>query len=976
MTNPPSEGREGARTARAGATSVPVAVLITLLVVAIALGVRAWMADRPARDASPADARAGAASPLAVPAGVTVALMADPQITGAPADSMNRGLLRDALAALRARPGTETPSAIVLTGRLLGMRPGQPSGTVKPSTSPSASPPAAPPASPPTSPPAAPPASPPAAPPASPPASPPAAPIAPAAPPSPSGNTGSPPVATDSLALAADSFAAVLAESPVANIYLVADSGVSPALVQRIRASDRLRAVGVEVVDLTGCYAAGSGVRADACASHLGATGYALVGMRALPALSAVPADSVAAQRTLSTAGEAAGSTAGSGGRAVLVAASAWPAPDARETTSGDTTEAARHNPRRLWEDLVRRPLLAGVLSGPAAASGAREIPYLVRAPVLGAPAGQGFTLVRLTDAGPRVGQMWYARGRFTGQDPAASPPPRTRGTIGNAAASLAGLVDDPRRLAMAGAWAIALLAAFLTAVTLWEIPDPERDVTTPVPLSPIAVQGPVVQQVGAAGAAPPTPAPAAPQQVTVVTTWFASNFGRTVISGLVGVTVVTLLDSTFWTDAGFNAKVYYIVLFVVFFLILLFSYAALRGLGEAVRSRVAAPRRPVVRQPLPVNASAWAQWRQETSYWLRRFGVWVASYRSTVVVFLDTLLNVVRGRNQMKSVIWEQTIIDLQFSLYRTIESVRENLTHALEDAIAHPPAQPDGCEKPTAGDVPAEAAGRAPPQPPVTAGDKPGEPTGTPAPSRLAPTPPAVPPQPGGPAPAPAAEESPPAKPAPNGPAQPRGKPWVRVSVSVMKGDGTELRYVATARGNLDKSFPPQSMAWISAFSGEPRWFVKRYLGEEPVLLYENATALPLVPSGALALADYFQQRVQDYGAFVVIPVPGQRKGGVGSRKGAIHISFDSCETLASVWKLDALQKGTVFDPTGETVQMVGDFHVVFDNPERLLQPDFIHSPAVAAVLRESVDVATEMLRNFNDDVFEHYIQPWRER
>jgi hypothetical protein len=53
------------------------------------------------------------------------------------------------------------------------------------------------------------------------------------------------------------------------------------------------------------------------------------------------------------------------------------------------------------------------------------------------------------------------------------------------------------------------------------------------------------------------------------------------------------------------------------------------------------------------------------------------------VLVALDTLIGVLFGRNQLQSAVWELTIADLHWSLYRVMEDIRVGLAKALASAI-----------------------------------------------------------------------------------------------------------------------------------------------------------------------------------------------------------------------------------------------------------------------------------------------------
>jgi hypothetical protein len=225
-------------------------------------------------------------------------------------------------------------------------------------------------------------------------------------------------------------------------------------------------------------------------------------------------------------------------------------------------------------------------------------------------------------------------------------------------------LWTDQTALAQAVLVAVSLLAAFLTVVQVWQIPPPSRRLsgdTTPA----------------GENALPPI---RPDQSKDFAANLLSNNFSRTVLGGLVGLTAVTFLDSLF-TDSypdGLNAKAYYLVLFVAFFLTLLIASALLRGLEEAIRSRISLPRLYPVRE-----GSLWI-------YGARRFGSWLASFRSTLLVFIDTAFNVVQGKNQLQTEIFSRHIGDLHEAMAQAADRVCESVHHAVIEALNKKAALP----------------------------------------------------------------------------------------------------------------------------------------------------------------------------------------------------------------------------------------------------------------------------------------------
>jgi len=364
------------------------------------------------------------------------------------------------------------------------------------------------------------------------------------------------------------------------------------------------------------------------------------------------------------------------------------------------------------WKDVVDSRAVAGVLAGHfhdnhreiyyppyqwSQAAGNRADPAkLLLAPPLGVRLqdisprqARGFALVRLE--GDRVSRRmyWYhpARGMFQ-PDPVRVRPPRPPGGGGWPGLAATArmywqMATQPVDLARAAVIAIAFLAAFLTIVELWEIPPPKT------PLAPGAAQP--------AAATPPARDFSA----------FQSNFVKTVLAGLGGMLVLSFLESI-WADKGINAKAYYIVLFITFFFLMLLLYALIQGLIEGLRSRIftqhpvrawrpAAPRgrsggsappgpgagpgpgaSPGPTAPRGSSKGA-REARFRLSYWRLRTWDWILSLRAFFLIFFDTFSNVLRGRNQLRTVVFEKAITDLHWSIVRAADRIRGEIERAI---------------------------------------------------------------------------------------------------------------------------------------------------------------------------------------------------------------------------------------------------------------------------------------------------------
>jgi|GEM_PF-6130350 len=542
-------------------------------------------------------------------------------------------------------------------------------------------------------------------------------------------------------------------------------------------------------------------------------------------------------------------------------------------------------------------------------------------------------------------------------------------------------IATDKTSLAKATVAGIALLAAFLTVVQTWQIPPPTTPMANPQSAPPPGK--------------PPAPAASAPRKNGAAAeksvSPFDSNFARTVFTGLGGMFAVTFLDSV-WATKDFNAKSYYLVLFVLFFLAILFFFALLRAGGEALRSRVAVPYRPPVRQYIKLHGSkrhAGADERHAgagerhagageppavkgeppagtteplvpepwPSYWLNRFWLWLLSWRSSVLVFWDTTFNVIQGKNQLETVVFQNSIIELQTSLVRATRQICQDVHVAVIDALR---------DKVPAIDY------------------------------------------------------------------------WdVRVNVSTLADDEQSLFYIAWETGSVSTSFPKASMAWIAVVSGTARWYKALPDYKEALLTTDVAVQARLGDKHPL-VGNYYQDRgQQDYTGFIVLPIPWGRRGEGGHyRRAGLHVSFRDHRYMDRLWKHldhpvahqganegkendaeahagkapasnvhdakahhdgahdaqahdahDAKAHG-VHDskaPDGETPdgKARGGTHIPnYDDWKGLLDRHSLadgkagqivpQNGAVRAVLLESVDVLAELLRPFNEHVFEDYIRP----
>jgi hypothetical protein len=245
------------------------------------------------------------------------------------------------------------------------------------------------------------------------------------------------------------------------------------------------------------------------------------------------------------------------------------------------------------------------------------------------------------------------------------------------------------------------------------------------------------------------------------------------------------------------------------------------------------------------------------------------------------------------------------------------------------------------------------------------------------------------------------------------------VRVNISVLSSDLTNVFYIATAPGSAVKKFPKTSVAWVSVFTGKIRWYLASYRRPEPnvfdrILLFDNNKGKIPGSEDQIFLKSYYQPRDEDYEAFVVLPVPWpSRSFDENQVKGAIHISFRWEEQFKSLWKMlspkeiesgantahEEATKGVEAAihaaPTREekeklTARKEADIKGAFEvwkkvNADPLLYPPIpVHSGfytykteeqmledrckdlQVRAVLRSALVVLGELLRGFNENIY----------
>ncbi|HEY4933313.1 MAG TPA: hypothetical protein VII23_17255 [Terriglobales bacterium] len=284
----------------------------------------------------------------------------------------------------------------------------------------------------------------------------------------------------------------------------------------------------------------------------------------------------------------------------------------------------------------------------------------------------------------------------------------------------------------------------------------------------------------------------------------FKSRFGKTALAGLAGSVVADIVSNLMKSDPAVQPLILksYVISFVIFFFIILFWFARANANLEADRAEIMFGRGRVIE-----------------------------------VVRRDTCLNLIRGKNQMRT----QELVDEVGTYQEMIESVCRRLCQAMKEMIRETAGQPDLD---------------------------------------------------------------------------------VRVSISVVsrgdqdegKGEAasnnaqvTALRYVSRDEKSMDKKFQKKSVAWFAVMLGEPRWYLKGWKNSADNLLLDgDAGSVPESFRQALgqefkkkvSFSEYWEERDQDYDAFLIIPVPLGKRYMEPVRCGAIHVSFQDAEKFKAVF------------------------------------------------------------------------------
>ena len=429
----------------------------------------------------------------------------------------------------------------------------------------------------------------------------------------------------------------------------------------------------------------------------------------------------------------------------------------------------------------------------------------------------------------------------------------------------------------------IAFLTAFLTIIAIWQIPpaiDPFMDDKK-------------------TGQAESKTAQSA-SNTSMDSSPYSNKFGKTVIAGLSGLAVTEVAKAVGNQQASADTRWYYVVWFILFFFLLLLGLNAWRALVEALRASVNVAYYPIPRVGR-VTTSKWDRFKDWFSYLQLRAGHWLSSLRVPTLTGFDTFINLIQGRNQTRTQVFEKTIIDQQWNVIRVADRIRSNLNHFIEGRVRQGRQKDANTAQASAVTQPAS----------VRSADLPG---------------------------------------------------LVRVNISVLSNDQTSVYYISRAAGSSHSPFPKRSLAWLSVFTGEIRWYESAYRrlpDFDKIVLFDNSLHLVPGDDAMFLLKDHYQVRAgEDYHAFVVMPVPSPRRGfGSDYVKGAIHVSFRDESDLGYIWQDPAIAPNPGLPAN-------------YNTPKRVLE-DWCRDDGICASLNISIAVLGELLRGFNEVIYKSYIE-----
>lgn len=449
----------------------------------------------------------------------------------------------------------------------------------------------------------------------------------------------------------------------------------------------------------------------------------------------------------------------------------------------------------------------------------------------------------------------------------------------------------------------IAFMAGFLTVVHIWQLPAVDN------PLADPKAKEQKDKDSGQAGSAQDSSP-------------FTSKFGKTVVAGLGGLVFAEIAKTLGSQQPAAETRWFYIVWFILFFFFWLIALNLVRAVTEAFRARVAIPQQPILltllRPPARLEGAGrfkrlWV-WLACCLTWVLyavvflvhsvlRFIYWLLPPPSVpVITFLDTFVNLIQGKNQTATRVFADMIVNQHRNDLRVAESIRRELNEFMNDAV----------ERLNPKATPPSASGS------TAAADR---------------------------------------------------RSRVRVNISVLSADQSHMFYICKASASPRRTFPKRSVAWVSAFTGEPLWYTSAYKEgksiPKDIVLYQNDSQL-IEGEGPLMLFEHYQDRRDDYYAFILFPLPWPPRREVNPDfvRGAVHISFSVEGDIESIWKLPG-------KPTAQQNQS----ELPYPTHKPVLS-EWCTDDQVTRTISAYLVVLSELLSGFNEVIYKNYIEPTQTR
>jgi hypothetical protein len=429
----------------------------------------------------------------------------------------------------------------------------------------------------------------------------------------------------------------------------------------------------------------------------------------------------------------------------------------------------------------------------------------------------------------------------------------------------------------------------------------------------------------------------------------FSSRFGKTVIAGLAGLVAAEVTKTLGNEKPTADSRWYYIVWFILFFFFLLVSLNLWRALVEGLRSRFAIIYYPLPRPPEPQddarsqNQSGNAPPRETSVRWPGLFWRWLVYRFYAAMHWLRSWLGV-------PLVTFADTFINL-------IQGKNQTATKIFSDKIVDQQRNVLRVAKEIREQLNTvileylrDQARKKDPDRRIASKD-------------------------------------------------------VRVNVSVLSADRTNVFYISKTRDSSRLSFPKRSVAWLSVFTGKIRWHKLSYdkgaLSKE-IILFDNSAGTIPDEVAKIPLNSYYQARGGDYEAFVVFPVPLSQRGLESDYvKGAIQISFSRETDFDLIWsfkptpeeiretatnEVDAKIKAASNATERQQLQQTREADLQaavttaeanpppdpvvdklqYQSEERMLTTPWCTDAEVRATLYTSLRVLGEVLRGFNENIY----------